>query len=122
MQESACFTVERYVTVSIIRFAEGTSGLSVEDISSSLREWVDRERPRRLVVDLDHRPTFGDVAFFSGMFLNVLIHVWRSVSSYGGEMRLCQLDERVLEALECSVLKGTIFEVHDNVASATSSF
>lgn len=122
MLDSTVFTVEHDTGVSVIRFSDEASKVGLEDIGESLRDWVDLERPRRLVVDLDHRPTFGKVAFFSGMFLQVLIHMWRSVSSYGGQMRLCQLDERVLEALECSVLKGTIFEVHDSVASATSSF
>jgi len=80
MRDSACFTVEREADVTIIRFADESDELSPEDVSGPLRAWVDFERPRRLVVDLDYRTTVGEVALFSGMFQQLLLQLWRCIS------------------------------------------
>jgi len=112
------FVVERSDDITIIRFVE-TSYFDTDDYSRLQRElmdFVEREQPRKLLVDL------ANVQYCSTALTNSLLMAQRRVRAGAGMMKLFGLSEYVKETLQRLKLIGTIFSVYADETAAKKAF
>lgn len=86
--------------------------------SSALRERIKsllNEKKTKIVLDM------GNVTYIDSAGLGTLVATYHSARQQGAAMKLVNLGQKFREVLQVTKLL-TVFEVHDNEASALASF
>lgn len=95
--------------------AASISSSGVEPIAQALRELVTEQQPPKVVID------FSRVRFISSMMLGLLVDVWRRMTEYGGQIRICGIDPRLTRVFKITHL-DKIFTFSENLDQALGSF
>jgi anti-anti-sigma factor len=77
------------VTVISFSVASISSGCGLEDMSGRLGEYVETQKPAKMVVDFD------GVRFLSSQVLGILIDMWKRLKGYGGKLVICGIDPQL---------------------------
>jgi anti-anti-sigma factor len=80
--KKSCVDIEKRGDAAVVRFTRSCVS-KVEEITASqqqIKDYADRERPARLVVDFD------GVKFFTSQVLGVLLDVRGKLEAYGGKV------------------------------------
>ena len=112
------FNIREQDDVTIVDLLpESLSGLTIqEELGDPLSEIVDRGRPSKLLVNLQH------VKLVSSDAIGALIRIRKELKEYGGAIRLCKLDQNVRLSFRLLNLDGTMFQIFDDEAEAIASF
>lgn len=99
--------------LAIVSFNQPSIGVSggVESISQKLREFVDSNKPAKMLVD------FSGVKFFSSQTLGVLIDMWRKLQAYDGKMAICGINPQLYRVFRITNL-DKIFAFHETKEDA----
>lgn len=73
-------TEENDITIVLFEAASLGSGREFDQTCKELTDYVDHNKPEKLVVD------FESVKFFSSQSLGMLLNIWKKMESYGGRM------------------------------------
>ncbi len=94
--------------LAIVSFNQPSIGVAsgVEGISKKLREFVEKNKPAKMIVD------FSGVKFFSSQTLGVLIDMWRKLEVYGGKMAICGINPQLYRVFRITNL-DKIFAFHE---------
>ena len=108
------FSTELRDDVTIVRFVD-TSYFDTDkyaQLQQELAEFVARERPKILLVDL------SDVQYCSTAFISALLAAQNSLQSWAGDMKLFGLSQVVLETLQRLSLVGSVLSVYADEEAA----
>jgi anti-sigma B factor antagonist len=118
MGEYKHFEVQPFDGVSIVLLHEPR--LLRQELLDSLRDellrLVEQEQPRKLLV------FFGEVEYCTSAAISGMLSVKRRVTAYGGEVKLCELSDAVLESFRRLGLADTVFEIYDSVSDAVEAY
>ena len=90
--------------------------LFINELGDELIAFVESERPAKLLI------SFGRVTYCSSEVIGSLIRARARVTSEGGKMKLCLMNDQVRELFRITNLDGTIFEIFDSDDEALASF
>ncbi len=88
--------------------------LAILMIQQDLMEYAEQDRPQKLIVDFHNVTRCGSEA------IGALIRLAHRVRSYGGDVKLCRMNDCVQEVFSVLKLLGHIFELteHPNKSGA----
>jgi anti-sigma B factor antagonist len=91
MAEKKLIEIENKDDFSIVTFGSSSLGAvsGIEEISLALREYVDTNKPSRLIID------FNGVRFLSSQMLGLMVDMWRRLGQYNGQMALSGIDPKI---------------------------
>jgi len=118
MDTSRHFDIEELGDVISIRLMDPMF-FDIDDYTSlqgELVEFVEREHPRKLVVD------FSRVEYCSTAIMAALLMVKDRVESESGRLKTCEMSHTVCESFERLKLDQTAFELHKTKAAALDTF
>jgi len=87
----------------------------IQQLEQTLMPLVEQDGAVNIVID------FSNVKFLSSSVLGLLIRVSKKVYENGGQMRLCNIDPKILKIFKITRL-DRVFEIHKELASALESF
>jgi len=108
MIDTKTFSTEVRDDITIVRFVD----TSYFDTEQELAEFVAREQPRILLVDL------SEVQYCSTAFISALVMAQNSLQSWAGTMKLFELSQVVLETLQHLNLAGSVLPVYADEEAA----
>lgn len=114
MIDTKSFSTERRDDVTIVRFVD-TSYFDTDEyaqLQQELAEFVAREQPRMLLVDL------REIQYCSTAFISALLKAQNSLQSWAGTMKLFGLSQVVLETLQHLKLAGSVLSVYGDEEAA----
>lgn len=88
----------------------------VTQLQDELVRLVDTEQPQKTIVD------FGRVVHCSTAVINGLLRTKKRVVARGGQLRLSSMTEGIRDAYKMLNLDGTVFQIHESLDAALSSF
>lgn len=96
-----------------------------EDLSAELIEFVQSQRPSKLLLDFadglgGYHSTYNFM-YGDAIFKEVLFRVWRAISAAGGTLKLCRMNTDTRQSFRISRL-DELFDIHDTVESALAAF
>ena len=83
--------------------------LAINMMQQDLLSWVRQDQPSQVVVDFARVNKCGSAA------LAALTRLAQRVRSYGGDVRLCRMNERVRQVFDVCRLIGTVFELDEQL-------
>jgi anti-anti-sigma factor len=103
--------------VVIVSFAQPSIGAlnGIGEISKAINDYVDQNKPQKLIVD------FEGVKFFSSQALGMLIELWRKLEKYQGKMVISGINPQLYRVFKITNL-NKIFQFFDDSQSAVKSF
>ena len=118
MTDYKCFELEEHAGATIVRLVDPQrmAGMLVGEFQDELLRVVEGDHPERVVID------FGRVEFCTTAVIDSLIRAKKRLVTSGGQLRLCDMAPEVREAFKMLNLDGTVFQIHDSVSQAASSF
>jgi anti-sigma B factor antagonist len=112
------FEVQPFDGVSIVLIHEPR--LLRQELLDSLRDemlrFVEEERPQKLLM------FYGEVEYCTSAAISGLLSVKRRIGEYGGQIKLCELSDAVLESFRRLGLANTVFEIYSSVGDAMEAF
>ncbi len=103
---------EANAVVVVSFLVPSVSGVNdIDDAAERLREYVDNNRPKALVVD------FADVKFFSSQVLGLLVDIWRRMREYDACILICGISPQLNRVFKLTNL-DRIFEFYEDRAAA----
>lgn len=118
MNPSKHFDVDERGDVTTIRLMDPMF-FDVDDyakLQGELVEFVERERPRKLVVD------FSRVEYCSTAVMAALLLVKDRMESESGRVKTCGMNRTVCESFERLKLDETAVEIHESESAALDTF
>ena len=102
--------------VAVVSFTHASIGASagLEQMSDSLRKFISRENPSKVVVD------FSGVKFFSSQTLGLLLEIWRKLEKEDGKMAISGINPQLYRVFKITNL-DKIFQFFDNRDDAVAS-
>jgi anti-anti-sigma regulatory factor len=85
------------------------------DLRDDLLSFVEVYRPPLLLVDLSRVP------FCSTAIMQSLLRVQDRLSAYGGQMKLCSMNDMVRESFRMLNLEGTAFDIRATAATGVDA-
>ena len=118
MTEIPFFDVVQHGDVTVLRLADSAyfDVPEYEAMRDRLLDFVEREQPRRVVVD------FSSVQYCSTAVVASLLMVKNRVESQGGQIKLCGMNNTVRDAFRMLKLDGTLFDIHGVETAAIEAF
>jgi anti-sigma B factor antagonist len=116
MIKGHCFQVTYHDDVTVIHL-DSTSLDNVNfQWSDALVEFVEQQRPRRLVVNLELVDRIQSVA------IGALIRLDKRMRAYSGQLRLCGMHRDLRQVFKVTKLDGAVFRIFDSCRLARESF
>jgi anti-sigma B factor antagonist len=99
--------------VAVVSFlVPSVSGVNdIDGAAESLREYVENNKPKALVVD------FADVKFFSSQVLGMLVDIWRRLREYDASILICGITPQLSRVFKITNL-DRIFEFYEDKTAA----
>lgn len=112
------FDAECIDGISVLRLGDTQllNFLLVNELQNELLAYVGQERPMRLIVH------FGQVTHSFTAVINALLLAKKRLARFGGDMRLCSLQDTVREAYRMLNLEGTVFDIFDTLDEALAGW
>lgn len=103
--------------VSVVHLARNVvDRLFIRDLFDELADYVEQEKPRKLLINFDQ------VTHFSSEAIGGLIRVARRIRALGGEIKLCDMSPDIRGIFQLTNLDGTVFSVYDSAREALAEF
>ena len=117
MSEHQSLDVSQVGDVTVVRFVDCRmlDGTNVEDVRGDLFGLVEKESPKKLLLN------FVDVEFLSSDALNLLILLGKKLKSNGGSLRLCSLCPPIREIFTITKL-DQLLEIKENKREGLEAF
>jgi len=99
--------------ITIISFTTPTISClcHVEEVAADVRTFIDRQKPRRIIVD------FTGVKFFSSQVLGMLVDIWKRLNKIDGRVVISGINPDLSRVFKITNL-DTIFEFRPDRISA----
>lgn len=112
------FKVQQEGDVTIVQLLDPRlfDTLMVSELQDELVEYLDNERPMKVVVDFD------SVTHCSTAVINGLLRAKKHLLQWGGQLKLCSMEDTIREAYRLLNLDGTVFHICDSKPDAISAF
>ena len=116
MDEKALTKIETRGSVGIISFASASIGGidDIEQISGEVRDYIEKNHPRKVIVDFD------GVRFFSSQMLGLLVDIWRRGSEYDGRVFISGINPQLGRVFKITNL-DRIFKFYPDMESAVAA-
>ena len=116
MEKKAIIEIEPRGSVSVMSFASASIGGidDIEQISTEVRGYIEKNQPRRVVVD------FNGVKFFSSQMLGLLVDIWRRLREYDGKVFISGINPQLGRVFKITNL-DRIFEFYPDMESAVAA-
>lgn len=117
-REYQYFEVDTQQGVALLRIREEEilSSEKCAAVKTELAKYIQREKPMRVVL------SFHSVKRFSSEGINICFQIKSVIDATDGQLRLCEMAPPLRDAFKALNLDGTVFEIHDDVGKALSSF
>ena len=117
-EECQHFDVEQKNDVAIVRIHEKKilSAQKCAEMKDELVRFIQSRETSRIVL------CFDAVDRFSSEGINICYHAKSALDSKHGQLRLSGMQPQIREAFAALNLDGTVFEIHDDIATALNSF
>ncbi len=117
METPAKLSVSTQDDVTIIHLPpELIDSLDIATARQQWREYVQSEKPGKVVVDFNAVRTCGSEA------VGGLVHLATTIRAYEGDIILCSMSKRIRTIFDICRLIPTVFEAHDSVGEAVEAF
>jgi anti-anti-sigma regulatory factor len=118
MSQSSFLQFEEHGDVLVLRILGRSllDPMSVQEMSDELMEVVVGRKPRKLLV------SFSEVGRCSTDVINALLLAKKRLLSQGGELRLCEMSERIRCAYRILSLDGTVFRIYESLDEGLDEF
>ena len=100
--------------VTVVRFHDSVDALNVTDVIQQLEDLLLADQPHRVVLNLTSVP------FIQSVTLGWIIGLDKIVRSYGGMLRLCELQENVRRVFEVTQVTSVLSICNDEAAAITN--
>lgn len=116
MDHEKAINIEQNSNVAIVTFnISSISGVpEIEQIAAHLRDFIDRSKPQRIVVD------FTGVKFFSSLMLGVLVDIWKKLRDNDGVIAISGIDPGLTRVFRITNL-DKLFKAYPDLDSAIKS-
>ena len=116
MTESEVIAIGYEGDVAVVSFKQASIGASAgfDEMSDSLRSFVSKDRPSKIVVD------FSGVKFFSSQTLGLLLEIWRKLEKEEGKMAISGINPQLYRVFKITNL-DKIFQFFDSREEAIGS-
>ena len=116
MTDSDAIAISYEGDVAVVTFTQASIGASAgfEQMSDSLRNFVTKDEPNKIVVD------FSGVKFFSSQTLGLLLEIWRKLEKTEGKMTISGINPQLYRVFKITNL-DKIFQFFDNRQDAINS-
>jgi anti-sigma B factor antagonist len=116
MEKKAIIEIEPRGSVSVMSFASASIGGidEIEQISTEIRGYIEKNQPKRVVVD------FNGVKFFSSQMLGLLVDIWRRLREYDGKVFISGINPQLSRVFKITNL-DRIFEFYPDMESAVAA-
>jgi anti-sigma B factor antagonist len=113
MDQEKAINIEQNNDVAIVTFniASISSVSDIERIAAQLRDFVDRSRPQRIIVD------FTGVKFFSSQMLGLLVDIWKRLRDYDGLVAISGINPGLTRVFRITNL-DKLFKFYPDLNSA----
>jgi anti-sigma B factor antagonist len=113
MDQEKAINIEQSDDVVIVTFniASISSVSDIERIAAQLRDFVDRFRPQRIVVD------FTGVKFFSSQMLGLLVDIWKRLKDNDGLVAISGINPGLTRVFKITNL-DKLFKFYPDLNSA----
>lgn len=114
------FKVERIQGVSVVtpENLELRDEGVVHDVMKQLHEFVDDERPTRVIINFERL----EPKLIPSLFIGALFATKDRISKFGGEIGLCGMSPLLAEAIRIMDAKTQVFQRFDTLADAWEAF
>ena len=113
-KDTVDIVTEGEVTVVSFNSVSISAVSGVEEVSVELRNFIEANQPKRMVVD------FGRVVFFSSQMLGLLVDMWRRLKEYGGVILISGINPQLSRVFKITNL-DKIFEFAPDRESAVKA-
>ena len=112
------FGAEKKGDISVLRIRDEDvlNSEQCAEVRAELASYLKSEQPSRVVI------SFASVKRFSSEGINICLQIKSLIDSMDAELRLCEMHAQLREAFKALNLDGTVFEIHDELGKALSSF
>jgi len=99
-----------------IREEEILSSEKCAAVKAELADYIESNQPSRVVL------SFRNVKRFSSEGINICFQIKSVIDTSDGQLRLCEMGAPLRDAFKALNLDGTVFQIHDDLGTALSSF
>lgn len=99
------------VTIFAFSAISISNSSGIELIAAEVRQYLESERPERVIVDFD------GVKFFSSLLLGLLVEIWKKMKEYDGTMAISGINPRLNRVFRITNL-DKIFEFYPDRQTA----
>ena len=116
MDKKAIIKIDVLDSVTVISFDSVSIGSidEMEQISIEAREYIEKNRPGKVVVD------FNGVRFFSSQMLGLLVDIWRRLRENDGYVFISGINPQLSRVFKITNL-DRIFEFYPDIESAVAA-
>ena len=79
-------------------------------------EMVEADKPTKLMI------SYREFERVSTEVINILLTLQKRISELGGQLKLCEMSQKVRSSYKLLKLDGTIFSIHNSLADAEAAF
>jgi len=116
MDKKPIIKIDVQGSVSVVSFASASIGSidEMEQINIEVREYVEKNHPKKIVVD------FNGVRFFSSQMLGLLVDIWRRLRENDGQVFISGINPQLSRVFKITNL-DKIFEFYPDMESAVAA-
>ena len=107
-------TTKDDVVVVVFNSASISAVHDLEDISKKMLDYISENCPGKIVVD------FQRVKFFSSQTLGLLLHIWRKLKGYGGQVVISGINPNLNRVFKITNL-DKIFDFYPDAKTAVEA-
>ena len=118
MSDPRFFITEEHgdATALILQEPANADTLMFGDLREQLFDLVESAKPTKLMI------SYREFERVSTEVINILLTLQKRISELGGQMKLCEMSQKVRSSYKLLKLDGTIFSIHNSLADAEAAF